>query len=300
MDSASSDLLPSASTSERFTHKLLHPDRVSDLFAEHKDKVAQVLERARRYVQQHPELEAAAKQVTLDELYALRFLLSTKSDDVNQAAENLEATLRWRSERLENLENARKGRIVYNDLLTKHSHVAIVGLLGGLHPTVVVRAGRANMKGIFNELTQDQLVENQLMFNEAIFHQCDLKTRETGLLCKQIAIIDIEGFSLFRFDPKFGKMMGKASTLSAVFYPQLLGKTIIMNMPLTFRVIFKAMRVFMPASTLEKQAMCPANTLKKSASECPFLKKFANGPEIMPPFLGGTRAMLPELQLDGH
>jgi len=93
-------------------------------------------------------------------------------------------------------------------------------------------------------------------------------------------------------------MMGKTSTQSAIYYPQLLGKTIIINMPVTFRLIFKAMRVFMPASTVEKQAICPANTLKRSATECPFLKKFANGVEIMPPFLGGTRAMLPELELD--
>jgi len=166
------DLLPTASSSERFTHKLLHPDKVSDLLAAHKDKVAQVLDRARKFVQQHPELEAAAKQVNVDELFALRFLLSTKNDNVELAVEHLEQTLKWRSARLENLENARRGKIVFNDALIKHSHVAIIGLLGGLHPTVVVRAGRANIKNIFNDLTPEQLIENQLMFNESIFYHC--------------------------------------------------------------------------------------------------------------------------------
>jgi CRAL/TRIO domain len=126
----------------------------------------------------------------------------------------------------------------------------------------------------------------------------DKKSRETGFLCKQIAIIDLEGFSVFNFDSKFSKVIGQSSHMSQMYYPQLLGKTVIINMPITFRVIYKAMSVFMPASTLEKQAICPANTLKKSAGECPFLKNFKNGVEIMPPFLGGSRAMMPELTLD--
>jgi hypothetical protein len=108
----------------------------------------------------------------------------------------------------------------------------------------------------------------------------------------------LEGFSLFNYDAKFSKVIGKSSHMNAIYYPQLLGKTVIINMPVTFRMIYKAMSVFMPASTLEKQAICPANTLKKSATECPFLKNFKNGVEIMPPFLGGTRPMIPELTLE--
>lgn len=125
----------------------------------------------------------------------------------------------------------------------------------------------------------------------------DKKTRETGLLCKQVSVIDLEGFSLLHYDPKFAKVIGKSSAFSAVHFPQLLGKTILINLPVTFRLVYKAFTVFMPQSTLEKQAICPANTLKSSATECPFLKKFRGSDEIMPPFLGGKGPMLPEFIL---
>jgi hypothetical protein len=54
----------------------------------------------------------------------------------------------------------------------KYSKVGLVGLLGDLHPTVVVRAGRSHTKGMFKELTFEQLLENSIMNNEMVFQIC--------------------------------------------------------------------------------------------------------------------------------
>jgi hypothetical protein len=283
--------------SERFTRKLLHPDKVSDLLAQHSASVNNVLEKSRAILRTKPELEEAARRAPLDDLFALRFFLSVRSGDVEEAVKHLIETLEWRSKRLEILEDAANGKFKRPEEASKYSIVGYVGLLDGLHPVLVVRAGRCNTKGLASMMTFNEMVDMQLLQSEQIFRECDRKTRETGLLCKQIGIIDLEGFSLFRFDSKYSKVIGRASALSAVYYPQLLGKTVIINMPMAFRLLFRGMSVFMPASTLEKQAICPGNTLKQSASECPFLKKFGNGVELMPPFLGGTGPIPPSLVL---
>jgi hypothetical protein len=295
---AAPSALKTSAHCDRFTHKLLFPEKVSDLIEANKGKVAKVLDMAKKQVAMKPELAEAAKRAPLDELYALRFVLSAKNDNIDVVVAHLIETLEWRAPRLDALDAAKDGRRPNEEIIRKHSHVAVIGLLGDLHPVALVRAGRSSPKNLFNELNLDQLVENQLFLNEQIFRLCDAKTRETGLLCKQVAVIDLEGFSVFNFDSRFSKVIGKASTLSAVYYPQMLGKTVIINMPVTFRFIYKAMSVFMPASTLEKQALCPANTVKRSATECPFLRNFSNGVQIMPPFLGGTGEMLPEFVLD--
>ena len=154
--------------SDRFTHKLLHPDKVTDLLAAHKAKVEDILARAKKHVEEHPELAEAARKAPLDELYALRFILSEKSEK-NDAYKHLIDTLEWRSQRLEALDNAATGKAAKREILMKYTHTAYVGLLGDLHPVFIVRAGRSSPKGLFTEITPDEAIEAQLMQHEKIF-----------------------------------------------------------------------------------------------------------------------------------
>ena len=240
-------------------------------------------------------LAEAAKVAPLDELFALRFVLSAKKNDVAVATENLLKTLAYRAANLGELDKARKQSAKNQDTFNKYSKTGFLGYLGGLHPVFVVRAGRADTKEIMRQLSIDEVAETLLLQTEYMFMLADTKTRETGLLCKILSVVDLEGMSLFTYDSKFPKALGKSSHMSAVYYPQLTGRTVIINLPSALKFLFMVFRNFMSASAVEKQTVCPGRSLKQSADECPFLAKFASaskqapGPvdAVLPPFLGG-------------
>jgi hypothetical protein len=78
-------------------------------------------------------------------------------------------------------------------------------------------------------------------------------------------------------------------------YPQLLGKTVLINPPSFFKVLYSAFSVFMPQSALDKVAICPAtDTFDPSADKvntCPFVKRWCGNQDPLkqvPSFLGGT------------
>jgi len=160
--------------SERFTHKLLFPDKISDLLAVHRALVDQTLKKANDFISKstNPQLALAAKHAPLDELFVLRFVLSCPSNKPEKAYENLIETLEWRSERLEALEAVHEGKPKYEEIVRKYSKVALLGMLNGLHPTMVVRAGRANTKGMFDEITEEQILENFYLSGEKVYHMC--------------------------------------------------------------------------------------------------------------------------------
>lgn len=158
---------------ERFTHKLIHPDKISDLLEQYKSEVNQVLKSAKQYVQEHPEVAKAAEQAPLDELYTLRFILSSRSDKVGDATQNLIKTLHWRAENLADLIKAGETFMPFDDELNKYSHYAVVGYLGGLHPVAIVRAGRTRTKTFFEVgETVETMIRMQLLIYEYIFRMC--------------------------------------------------------------------------------------------------------------------------------
>jgi hypothetical protein len=52
-----------------------------------------------------------------------------------------------------------------------------------------------------------------VLSNEENLRLCDAKTRETGKLCKVITVIDLQGFSLMRFNRAFSKAQGESSNM---------------------------------------------------------------------------------------
>ena len=87
--------------------------------------------------------------------------------------------------------------------------------------------------------TKEQIGDWLHYTKEKVWRECDKKTRETRLLTKEISVIDMANFSIFGGDSRFYKCLGEASKLSAIYYPQLLGKTILINTPSYFRFLYK-------------------------------------------------------------
>jgi hypothetical protein len=275
---------------DRFTSILLHPSSIDSLLTTYQSQIKTIHQQITLKLQaatNNEKIIETAKLAPLDEIYILRFILS-HPEKIEDAMNDLWTTLLWRSEHLSDLLAAQQGNVKYRVDMNKYASIHFLGYLGGLHPVIAVRAGKSKPGEMFEHFTQEQILENSLYGNEHTYHLCDLKTRETRMLCKVITIIDLQGFSLKNLDRRLPKFYGQASQLSQIYYPQLLGRTVMTNMPSFFRIIFKALRLFWPAKTVEKQAICPADTGKKSAKDCPFLSKFSPGPELLPPFLGGT------------
>jgi len=148
-------------------------------------------------------------------------------------------------------------------------------------------------------LTHEQCVQHMLAQNERNFRLCDRLTRETGRLCKLVVIIDGAQVSLFKFDRRFPKAQGAVSHLSAVYYPQVLGRTVMVNPPAVFKFMFAVFSVFVSAATKEKFAVCPAKPSSGSALDCPYLARSfgAQAAQALPPFMGGSFPMPPSLDL---
>ena len=86
---------------------------------------------------------------------------------------------------------------------------------------------------------------------------------------------------------------------------QLLGKTVITNMPSFFKALFRASMALMPASVREKVAVCPQSDTAgcgRTVADCPFMRRLDDTLNAVPPFLGGAMpcpaALLPRSELE--
>ena len=235
-----------------------------------------------------------------DEIFLLRYVLShRKGDDVDfeKAEDCIRQTIAWRTREKSKIENAAKtGFGPKHDTAIRFNTVGHAGNLpGGGEPVYVVRTGYSDLPGLMNTLTHEEVVDWLHYTKEKVWRDCDARTRKTRRLTKEISVIDMKNFSLFGGDKRFYKCLGDASKLSAIYYPQLLGKTVMINTPSYFRVLYNTFSIFMPKSALEKQTLCPAkNTETENVSACPFMKRF-NGISAVPAFLGGTLPCPPSL-----
>jgi len=231
-----------------------------------------------------------------DEIFLLRYVLTwEKKGGMAEAERAILATIAWRTQHAQILaDTVRTGIAPYEEKFLKFQTTGYSGDLGGLEPLYIVRTGLCNIKGLMNSMPSAEVADFLLFSKEVAHHRCDQLTRKTRQLIKMITVIDMAGFSLFGGDKRFYQALGDSSKKSAEYYPQLLGKTVMINTPGFFRAVWGAFAVFMPKSALEKTAVCPATgtglATTPDATSCPFLQRWcgAGGTGRVPDFLGGT------------
>lgn len=174
--------------------------------------------------------------------------------------------------------------------LYRFNKVGHVGCLNDMHPVTVVRVGLSRSHDLMDALTPEQVTRSLVIQNEVSFRRADERTRKLGVLCKTVSVIDIQGASIRNIDRRFGKALGASSHASMTYYPQLLGRVVMINVPFLLRVAIKTFSLFMSEKTREKQTVCPVvNSAGKDAADCPFLRSFnPPGKTQVPDFLGGT------------
>lgn len=238
-----------------------------------------------------------------DDVFYLRYVLSYKAK-TTKCVEPIRFTVNYRRDNAELLERIHRegaNAVPHHPVAMRFNCTGMCGTLPSGGPIFVVRTAHSMQSQLMSSLTTEEVAEWLLLSKEIQWHICDQRTRETRKLTKMISVVDLQGFSLGGSDRRFFKALGDSSKASAKCYPQLLGKSVIMNPPSFFGWMFKAFSVFQPKSAREKTALCKVKgSANKSAADCPWLTNL-NGVNCVPPFLGGTGPLPKELEVfDGR
>ena len=265
-------------------------EQVEDLLAKHMDAITELREAVAEELPKEP-----VDGIAFDDIFLLRYILSYKT--AAKAEGPCRETLEWRRENADVLSRLKTIHDIPNaSTFLKFQTVGDIDAKFAGWTTFVVRTAHSDLTACMNALSVQEVSEYLTFSKELQWRECDRLTRETGVLVKNISIIDMNGFSLFGADRRFFAALGDSSKKSAIVFPQLLGATICVNAPSFIQLIVKAFSPFMPQSALDKQRFCKVkNTNTEPASGCPFLNMFGGRDDSgktcpvdgLPDFLGG-------------
>jgi len=125
--------------------------------------------------------------------------------------------------------------------------------------------GQIDMNGIAEGMSEEDMKDNLLYSNEAIFQVVDDVTRRTGRLTKQMKIIDMGNVSLLKMNRVYLKRDGACSKAIEDYYPQLLGTLFVFNSPSWLSVVWSALRPLFPKRFVQKiDFLPPMSKIQKS------------------------------------
>eukprot|EP00747_Dinoflagellata_sp_TGD_P065868 gnl/TRDRNA2_/TRDRNA2_154547_c0_seq2.p1 gnl/TRDRNA2_/TRDRNA2_154547_c0~~gnl/TRDRNA2_/TRDRNA2_154547_c0_seq2.p1 ORF type:complete len:544 (+),score=90.84 gnl/TRDRNA2_/TRDRNA2_154547_c0_seq2:125-1756(+) len=231
-----------------------------------------------------------------DEIWALRFLLSNKGED-EVAFKNAKETLAWRREKKDLIDAAREGK-----KLERFAHIERMvaadyhGCTTSGQPIYFLRAGILNLNALMEEIDADTIVDFTMYKKEVGFVLADEITRRTRVLTKIITVNDLNHISISSLswiipDKRFQTMLSAVSRSSEVYYPQLLEKAVVINVPYIFYSLWSSVvKRLMSEKARAKVAICPDQTLTEGTSR-PIVSddgwELAVDMDAMPTFLGG-------------
>jgi hypothetical protein len=252
--------------------------------------------------------------VKYDDLFYLRYALSHEND-LKGAKEALAFTFKFRSspEHCQRAELVSTHAMLNNDsTIVESKKWSVAGALGvgqdgqpnehgvlkehtGQGFVMCVRIAMCKREEMQNSQPFNELRRMQLLHREKSFQYVDRLTRETGLLCKQVMLLDFAGASMSSMrDSRTRSIQAEVSNISKHIYPQLVDKLAMVNAPSWLAVLLKAFRLILPKSTLEKiELFSTTDGLWESEWGKHRLKR-----EKMPMFLGGylpNEMLSPEL-----
>lgn len=212
---------------------------VADLLREHAEPLARLRELTRGWQNEADDV------LRLDDLALLRFIISHKGN-ADSAAEAVRKTLDWRQEKAELLACAKSGTPPpMNDEIVKYTVADFLVTSWGV-PIIVIRAGKSDTGGLVKYVEHEDLLDWLMYQRERAFVVCDVVTRHTGKLTKAMTVVDLLDQSMFRLSYTFAGIVQQTSKLSEVCYPQLLSKSVMMNMPSFVSLVWKVARCALP------------------------------------------------------
>ena len=236
--------------------------------------------------------------VAFDDIFLLRYILSFKQ--VDKATPPCRETLEWRVKNkdiLHRLTSTGIDGIPNASTFLKFQTVGDISTTFQGWTTYVVRTAHSDLPSLMGAMSVQEVSDYLTYSKELQWREVDRLTRATGVLVKNISVIDLNGFSFFGADRRFFKALGDSSKVSAVVFPQLLGATICVNAPSFIQLLISSFGSLMPKSATDKQRFCKVkNTVTENASKCPFLNMFGGQDSEgktcpikgLPDFLGGV------------
>ena len=222
---------------------------VDVLIEKYRAKIDKLREKVRDFVpQDDPQY---------DDVFYLRYVLSYKAK-TTKCVEPIRYAVNYRQQYAEvrqRIHTEGVTAVPHHSVAMRFQCTGMCGSLPTGEPIWVVRTAHSMQSELLNSLSREDVAEWMLLSKEVQYHICDTQTRATRKLCKMITVIDLQGFSLGKSDRRFFKV-GRVSTLhfgdvsltvllsqvlgdsakqSAKCFPQLLGKTVIVNAPSFFR-----------------------------------------------------------------
>ncbi|EQC42151.1 hypothetical protein SDRG_00991 [Saprolegnia diclina VS20] len=221
-----------------------------------------------------------------DDIWLMRFIMSNGSPAACEVP--IRDTIRWRTERAEVLGRIRAGaKAPWHDEITKYQVVGDHKYTSRGEPLFYVRVGLCNAKSLLRNVAYDDILEYMLLSRESMVSYLEARTRATRRLVKGINVLDFAGFSLTtKSDPRFTKLLGECSQLAEKMYPQMVGRSILLNTPSLLSWMFRVIKPWLNPATLANVVVCPGGA---SLASCPYLSAYLQLDDV-PTFLGGRCA----------
>ncbi|KAJ1555036.1 hypothetical protein HK096_010029 [Nowakowskiella sp. JEL0078] len=180
-----------------------------------------------------------------DDIFLLRFILSNLND-ISICESNIRATIKWRLDNADILKSVRKtGKPPSDEIIGPYAVMDVHKSLKDGSPLFIIRSGLANISELFLKVTNEQLHDWLLFQRERVFsiwylfckieYKLDFSSDlESRRMHKIIKVVTINDFSFAKFgtvisDRRFLATLGNVSKLSEIYYPQLLGQSIFLN-----------------------------------------------------------------------
>ncbi|KAL3132182.1 hypothetical protein ABBQ32_008786 [Trebouxia sp. C0010 RCD-2024] len=213
------------------------------------------------------------------DMYMQRRFLRARNHDVQKAKAMFMAHVQWRKE---------FGADTLDEFVF-HERDAIISLYPqGYHktdkmgrPIYIQHLGQVNIKKIYEVTTEERMLKFHVQeYERCIQYIMPACSKVSGRHIEQtFAILDVKGVGIKQVS-SVKQMLGKITSLDSNNYPEMLGKTCIINAPSGFGMIFGMVKPFLDVRTRAKVEVCPKDFL-------PSLLKYID-PENLPRYLGGT------------
>jgi hypothetical protein len=228
-----------------------------------------------------------------DDVFLVRYILSyERKGKLPKAAHAIRETLAHRQKHANSLAQAAKGIYPKPEVHAAWNENMPQGTVPGQSPTgdliLIVRDGVANKAGFITAAGEEGGYEYLLLKREALYRQIDRRSRAEGRLLKVVIVCDCAGGGLAGLNRQYMRVDGKCSKLCEMYYPQLMGKIVLVNPPSILPVLMRICKHFISASTLEKIVCCEAKPSKRHHCKCARCFLLSQQPSEVPSFLGGS------------
>ncbi|KAJ3285608.1 hypothetical protein HDU79_007202 [Rhizoclosmatium sp. JEL0117] len=257
--------------------KIMADTNLSSLLNAHATEIAQLRERISDVIDPSRH----------DEIWLLRFLLSNKTVDAAETA--CRFTINWYKTHAAVIETVMAGgKAPKEDEINVFQVTNFHKETTKGEPIFYVRVGLCNNKGLMDNVSHDDFVNFTIFNRMKALEACAKATKEQNRLVKIITVIDMQNFNVTRGnDLRFFKAIGESSKISEKMFPQLLGRSVMANMPSTLLFLFNTIfKPLLSKKTQEKLVFCPGVVSGKPLDACQYIARVLK-PEDVPSFIGG-------------